>query len=616
SLCMLGGTFAGLAGCNKGNGNGDGGDNPPPPGHTHSYTNWHDNGDGTHSPECSGKSDPECDAPVKTSEKENHVYDNDNDTDCNKCGYVRTISSGEVTSTPLPAGNKIYVVGDSTVCDYTLSPQSGLDNYFLPRYGYGTQIAEYFNVTSEQVVNLAASGRSSKSFISEPNYTTLTGSIKEGDYLIIGFGHNDQKAGATFTDPEGLLTQETTAKGPSLKYTFNHYYIEMAKAKGATPILCTPIVRYDDKGAYPDERVHITSDGNYPQAIRELGTETDTTVIDLTAITEAKYKADNAAAQYYHAHTSYKEEKPATLTGNETPMGLDKTHINKFGAKMVAYEIAKALKSTDCDLKAHIKESITAPTKADDYKDAVNMNFVKPDYKAFVPADYASRNLTGDWYHTVMGNIGGKKASTYNISYDAANQKFVVANPVVTNSTDPTKLTSGNNGKIDGSGDGFGAVFMQIEKSKNFTASAQVKVNAIGTDKPNQSAFGMMLRDDIHIDGVPAETYTGKEVINSNYVAAGIFGATNGAIFSRASATLTMNKNSLTPEVGSTYTVSIEKKEYTYTVKVGNYTQTYTDFDFFSVDNDYMYLCLFANRGLEVEFSNVQFAITGTASEQ
>ena len=88
----------------------------------------------------------------------------------------------------------IYLVGDSTVCAFE-------DPYYYPRYGYGTQLGGYLDEKAT-VVNLALSGRSSKSFITEDNYKTLKDSLKAGDYLIIGFGHNDEKSddAARFTD--------------------------------------------------------------------------------------------------------------------------------------------------------------------------------------------------------------------------------------------------------------------------------------------------------------------------------------------------------------------------------------------------------------------------------
>lgn len=41
------------------------------------------------------------------------------------------------TDTSVKLTGKIYIVGDSTVCDYSLT-SAGIDNAYLPRYGYGT----------------------------------------------------------------------------------------------------------------------------------------------------------------------------------------------------------------------------------------------------------------------------------------------------------------------------------------------------------------------------------------------------------------------------------------------------------------------------------------------
>ena len=76
-----------------------------------------------------------------------------------------------VTSTPLPAGNKIYLVGDSTVCDYS----NNREKVYMPKYGYGEALADYMNCEASQVVNLAVSGESSLSFLTDDsgNYNTL-----------------------------------------------------------------------------------------------------------------------------------------------------------------------------------------------------------------------------------------------------------------------------------------------------------------------------------------------------------------------------------------------------------------------------------------------------------
>lgn len=81
---------------------------------------------------------------------------------------------------------KVYLVGDSTVCEYD-------ENYSVPynRYGWGMKFAEQFN--GVQVTNLALSGRSSRSFLADQNYQALKSSLGKGDYLFIQFGHNDEK---------------------------------------------------------------------------------------------------------------------------------------------------------------------------------------------------------------------------------------------------------------------------------------------------------------------------------------------------------------------------------------------------------------------------------------
>jgi hypothetical protein len=43
------------------------------------------------------------------------------------------------------------------------------------------------------------------------------------------------------------------------------------------------------------------------------------------------------------------------------------------------------------------------------------------------------------------------------------------------------------------------------------------------------------------------------------------------------------------------------------------YTESHYDFDLFARDTEYMYVGMFANRGTVVEFSNVQFEVTGTS---
>lgn len=257
---------------------------------------------------------------------------------------------------------KIYLVGDSTVCDYSANP----DDYYLPRYGYGTQIFNYLDIEKNQVVNLALAGRSSLSFLTEENYKTLKNSIGEGDYLVIGFGHNDEKSEdkARFTDPVADYRTATTAKAPSFQYTLYENYIKLARERGATPVLCTPITRYADDGVYGGRFVHVTADGDYAQAIRKLAADTQTALVDLTQITKSYYAAHNSDAMCFHAFVACE---------GAIPVDMDKTHINKYGAKYIAYWFINNLPA-GCSLKNYVKDDVVAPSK-DDYQSAINNKY-------------------------------------------------------------------------------------------------------------------------------------------------------------------------------------------------------------------------------------------------
>ena len=76
----------------------------------------------------------------------------------------------------------LWVIGDSTLSSFK-------DRYYYPRYGYGTMLDKYLN-DNVRVVNIALSGRSSKSYTTEPQYKELLDGMKKGDFLIIGFGEN------------------------------------------------------------------------------------------------------------------------------------------------------------------------------------------------------------------------------------------------------------------------------------------------------------------------------------------------------------------------------------------------------------------------------------------
>ena len=267
--------------------------------------------------------------------------------------YVHNFTQPETNYEEATTETTVFLVGDSTVCDYTeLKEKTG---YYYMRNGYGMRLGEYLN-DKVTIKNLAISGRSSKSFLKEANYTTLKNSIKAGDFLIIGFGHNDEKTEeARYTNPNGAVTEPT-----SFKYHLYEYYIKVAEEAGATPILCTPIVRRVSSGTYSGNSIHQTAGnatypgGDYTKAIIDLGAEKNVQVIDLTTITKnmlTGLSSDQSASIY-----AWKKE--ANITS------VDNTHINAYGAQIVARLLCEELIKTECPLKNYVKKEFAVPSSS------------------------------------------------------------------------------------------------------------------------------------------------------------------------------------------------------------------------------------------------------------
>ena len=487
----------------------------------------------------------------------------------------------------------LYLVGDSTVASFS-------DDYFYPRYGYGTQIDNYLS-DKVTVKNLALSGRSSKSFLTEANYTYLKDNIKEGDIIVIGFGHNDEKSDdvARFTDASLPYTDEN-----SFGYHLYEYYIKLAQEKGAIPILCTPIVRAQSTNDYTGSEGHVTANGDYAAAIREVGEAYNVNVVDLTVLTRSRYEEIGfAEACYYHAVINGKYDTDGTTIIPDFAT-VDKTHLNIYGAKYVAYLLADEMAEIE-GVGAYVLDGIIEPTKADlvanpNYKVS---DYSAPDLENYNPANHFA-TISDGWYGTAFGNTGGSPQSTSNgyIAKEVSEGVFQVGQ----------HLDSGSNkGKFQSADDGFAFIFRQVEANKNFKIT--VSGSIVYTAGVKQAGFGLMLRDDCII----GQNATGS--INSNYVTAGIYFPSDNVMnanFYRENATLNKGTSVSGALNGSdTFIMSIERvgQSVTVTVVYGGqeYTKTHVDFDFFAVDTGYMYVGMFANRGTVVEFTDVVFEITG-----
>lgn len=236
---------------------------------------------------------------------------------------VSLLSTSQAANSP----TTIVIVGDSTASDY--------DSSRAPRTGWGQTFNQFF---TEQVVvkNHAASGRSSKSFISEGRMTRALADLKEGDYLMIQFGHNDSKKDdpTRYTEPFTTYKEHLTL------------YIEGAREKGATPILLSPIER---RGFNSNGTVKA-SHGKYPEAMKELATELDVLFIDITAKSQALFRELGPDATKNIFLWLNSGEHPNYPTGVQ-----DNTHLQTEGALAINQLVIDGLRELNHSLTNYLK---------------------------------------------------------------------------------------------------------------------------------------------------------------------------------------------------------------------------------------------------------------------
>jgi lysophospholipase L1-like esterase len=213
----------------------------------------------------------------------------------------------------------IYLLGDSTVCDQMGEPYAS----------WGQMLPRFFKPTVA-VANHAESGETVSASNARGRFEKILSLIKPGDVFIVQFGHNDMKEKAKDFDAAskykaGLITWATAIK-----------------AKGATPVIVTPMNRHVFQNG------HVTNSlEEYPQMAREAAAETGAALIDLNAQSKILYEAfgEPGSLHLFEHNADYTE--------------VDPTHHSPFGA----YELAKLIIQGLIDDKLPIAEQVV-----DDWK--------------------------------------------------------------------------------------------------------------------------------------------------------------------------------------------------------------------------------------------------------
>jgi len=220
----------------------------------------------------------------------------------------------------------VFLAGDSTVqTDETIVPR---------RVGWGQVFQSLFD-GEVTIHNHAKAGRGTKNFMAEGRLDEIKAGISKGDYLLIQFGHNDQKA-----DDPNRYAAPFSAYKDNLKAI-----IQVARDKQALPVLITPVVlrNYDEQGKLIDFH------GDYLSAMKEVAIEEKVALIDLenksrTLFTELGPVGTKRLM--YHLNPGEHLDYPDGIKDN--------VHFNKSGAKVIAKLVAQGLEELDWPLYKHL----------------------------------------------------------------------------------------------------------------------------------------------------------------------------------------------------------------------------------------------------------------------
>jgi lysophospholipase L1-like esterase len=232
----------------------------------------------------------------------------------------------------------VFTIGDSTV-------KNGQGNGAGGLWGWGDPFQQYFDTTKVVLKNRALGGTSSRTFQTKGLWDEVLKELNKGDFVLMQFGHNDGSAINDNSRARGTIkgvgeeTEEIDnilTKQQEVVHSYGWYLLKMvreAKAKGATPIIVTPIPRNDwENGAIK------RTPNSYPDWAKEVARQEKVLCIDLNNAMSEKLDGlgeNKVTGTYFFSH--------------------DHTHTSAEGAKMAAALVVKSIQeNSKCKLNRYL----------------------------------------------------------------------------------------------------------------------------------------------------------------------------------------------------------------------------------------------------------------------
>ena len=263
------------------------------------------------------------------------------------------------------SAKKVHTLGDSTMAPY--------DESATVTRGWGMYFGNFLT-NGWTSINYAKGGRDSRGGYNEL-WQTAKKNVEAGDYVIITFGHNDEKNSGmdgyalkayyeSIGDATAAAAVDLRGTVPSTTYKeWLGKIVDEVKALGATPIICSPVCRSYFSGSKIKRNGRHDLGDNY-KVLTEQGPK------DGTKLAEDDHTMDYA----YHSQKLAEEKGVAFIdltTATATLYdsygdakcheylfdGEGSTHFNTTGALLVARECARLMKA-----QGIMADDITLPT--------------------------------------------------------------------------------------------------------------------------------------------------------------------------------------------------------------------------------------------------------------
>ncbi len=356
------------------------------------------------------------------------------------------------------SAKKVHTLGDSTMAPY--------DESATVTRGWGMYFGNFLT-NGWTSINYAKGGRDSRGGYNEL-WQTAKKQVEAGDYVIITFGHNDEKIGGMDRDEvynyyiSKGMTAEANAldtRGTTPSNTYKQWLgkiVDEVKEKGAIPIICSPVCRsyIDGNGKVKRAGRHdlgdsfslLTADGikekqsvpaddhtmDYAYHSQKLAEEKGVSFIDLTTATKDLYESYGTEAKCQ-----------AQLFDGEGA-----THFNTTGALLVARECARLMKAqgiladaivlpTDLSVspstgdfgEAYKGQTLTKEFTVNGFglspeegtvtiaaSEGIQLSFDRQDWKQSLTTDYVSATLIKTFYAQVTLDNDGTLSGTITVS--------------------------------------------------------------------------------------------------------------------------------------------------------------------------------------------------------